>query len=218
MVFSVIKSLTLSPGPLSLMIRPNRELGSLSILGLPRPLSPGRRPGEWGCELTAKFPAQVGAFWKKAYSLSQACLFTGRTQDQGSSNRGWHSCQLPRQQPLLCKHTTGWVMEATPETGPESACFFLLSYYWLWEGPGSDRLSMRSPSTQLGRRCSKGGDSSRSFYRCLEWETSLSFHLGEWTPSVLPTTLSKTNWLLFFSPCRNHPGSDSKWLSPCFTI
>lgn len=65
MVFSVIKSFTLSPGPLSLMIRPNRELGSLFVLGLPRPLSPGTRPGEWGCELTSKFPAQVGAFWKK---------------------------------------------------------------------------------------------------------------------------------------------------------
>lgn len=47
------------------MIRPNRELGSLFVLGLPRPLSPGTRPGEWGCELTSKFPAQVGAFWKK---------------------------------------------------------------------------------------------------------------------------------------------------------
>lgn len=64
-MFSVIKSFPLSPGPLLLMIRLKRELGSLSIPGLHSSLSFGARPGKWDCMFISKFPGQVGAFWKK---------------------------------------------------------------------------------------------------------------------------------------------------------
>lgn len=127
MVFSVIKSLTLSPGPLSLMITPNRELWSLSVLGLPRPLSPGTRQGEWGCELTSKFPAQVGGE-KLILSLKLVSLqVEPRTKALPTEADTLASFPGSSLYFANSQQGSGWWKPA----GPESACFFLLSYYWL---------------------------------------------------------------------------------------
>lgn len=70
MVFSVIRSFALLPGPLLLVIRTKRELGSQSALGLHSPLSTGTSLGEWDCGCTSRFAAQVGVFWQWLPSLT----------------------------------------------------------------------------------------------------------------------------------------------------